>query len=85
MTFAFVAVLALPLEAFRKARIFAAWLVLISRQHSTGGNQRLGATTKMGERCLRRLLIIGANSVIIKCLTHAAAWLVSWMGGMLTR
>lgn len=36
---------------------------LVPRQHSTGGKQRLGATTKMGERSLRRLLIIGANSL----------------------
>jgi transposase len=61
-----IAVLAPPAETFRKARDFAAWLGLVPRQHSTGGKQRLGATTKMGERSLWRLLIIGANSVIIK-------------------
>ncbi len=55
------------------------------RQHSTGGKQRLGATTKMGERSLRRLLIIGANSVIIKRHTHAAAQPGTWLGGMLSR
>ena len=60
-----IAVLAPPPESFRKARDFAAWLGLVPRQHSTGGKQRLGATTRMGERSLRRLLIIGANSVII--------------------
>jgi transposase len=60
-----IAALAPPPETFRKARDFAAWLGLTPRQHSTGGKQRLGATTKMGERSLRRLLIIGANSVII--------------------
>lgn len=49
-----VAVLAPPPETFRKARDFAAWLGLVPRQHSTGGKQRLGATTKMGERLLRR-------------------------------
>jgi transposase len=62
-----IAVLAPPAKTFRKARDFAAWLGLVPRQHSTGGKQRLGATTKMGERSLRRLLIIGANSVIIRC------------------
>ncbi len=61
-----IAVLAPPPETFRKARDFAAWLGLVPRQHSTGGKQRLGATTRMGERSLRRLLIIGANSVVIK-------------------
>lgn len=57
--------LAPPPETFRRGRDFAAWLGLVPRQHSTGGKQRLGATTKMGERLLRRLLIIGANSVVM--------------------
>ena len=80
-----IAALAPPPTMFRKARDFAAWLGLVPRQHSTGGKQRLGATTKMGERSLRRLLIIGANSVIIKRHVHAAARPGTWLGGMLTR
>ncbi len=56
-----LATLAPPPKMFRKARDFAAWLGLTSRQHSTGGKQRLGATTKMGERSLRRLLILGGR------------------------
>jgi transposase len=80
-----IAVLAPPAEGFRCGRDFAAWLGLVPRQHSTGGKQRLGATTKMGERSLRRLLIIGANSVIIKRHVHAAARPGTWLGGMLTR
>ena len=80
-----IAVLAPPPETFRKARDFAAWLGLVPQQHSTGGKQRLGATTKMGERSLRRLLIIGANSVIIKRHVHASARPGTWLGGMLTR
>jgi len=80
-----IAVLAPPPETFRKARDFAAWLGLVPRQHSTGGKQRLGATTRMGERSLRRLLIIGANSVIIKRHVHASARPGTWLGGMLTR
>lgn len=80
-----LAVLAPPPETFRKGRDFAAWLGLVPRQHSTGGKQRLGATTKMGERSLRRLLIIGANSVIIKRHVHQAARSGTWLGNMLTR
>jgi len=80
-----IATLAPPPEMFRKGRDFAAWLGLTPRQHSTGGKQRLGATTKMGERSLRRLLIIGANSVIIKRHVHASARPGTWLGGMLTR
>ena len=80
-----IATLAPLPEAFRKGRDFAAWLGLTPRQHSTGGKQRLGATTKMGERSLRRLLIIGANSVIIKRHCHASARPGTWLASMLER
>lgn len=39
----------------------------------------------MGERSLGRLLIIGANSVIIKRHVHTSAQPGTWLGGMLTR
>ena len=42
-----LATLAPPPEMFRRGRDFAAWLGLTPRQHSTGGKQRMGATTKM--------------------------------------
>jgi len=77
--------LAPPAETFRRGRDFAAWLGLVPRQHSTGGKQRLGATTKMAERSLRRLLIIGANSVIIKRHVHPMARSGTWLDGMLLR
>lgn len=80
-----IATLAPPPETFRKARDFAAWLGLVPRQHSTGGKQRLGATTKMVERPLRRLLIIGANSVIIKRHVHREAQPGTWLGDLLSR
>lgn len=80
-----IAVLAPPPETFRQARDFAAWLGLTPRQHSTGGKQHLGATTKMGERSLGRLPIIGANSVIIERHVHAAARPGTWLGGKLKR
>jgi transposase len=80
-----LAVLAPPPETFRCARDFAAWLGLTPRQHSTGGKQRLGATTKMGERSLRRLLLLGANSVIIKRHVHAAARPGTWLAGLIAR
>jgi transposase len=77
--------LAPPPQTFRRGRDFAAWLGLTPRQHSTGGKQRLGATTKMGERSLRRLLIIGANSVVIKRQVHKEAQPGTWLGSMLSR
>ncbi|MBU2960275.1 transposase [Citreicella sp. C3M06] len=42
-----IAPLAPPPETFRKAWEFSAWLVLTPRQHTSGGKQRLGATTTL--------------------------------------
>lgn len=54
-----------PLMAvFKRGRDFAAWLGLVPRQHSTGGKQILGKTSKMGQHDSRRLLIIGAIAVV---------------------
>jgi transposase len=53
-----------PMEAFKCGRDFAAWLGLVPQQNSTGGKQRLGRTSKMGQRDIRRLLIIGAMAVV---------------------
>lgn len=52
------------MEEFRSGRDFAAWLGLVPRQHSSGGKQKLGRTSKMGQRDIRRLMIIGAMSVV---------------------
>jgi transposase len=53
-----------PMETFHRGRDFAAWLGLVPKQHSTGGKPWLGRTSKMGQRDIRRLLIIGAMAVI---------------------
>lgn len=39
-------------------------LGLTPRQNSSGGKERLGGITKMGDRYLRTLLVIGATAVI---------------------
>ena len=51
-------------QTFKKGRDFAAWLGLTPLQRSTGGKQKLGETSRMGERTLRRLLIIGASAAV---------------------
>jgi transposase len=79
-----LAALAPPADAFRKGRDFAAWAGLTPLQHSTGGKQKLGATSKMGERTLRRLLIVGASSVVRKALREGPA-AGSWLERMLAR
>jgi transposase len=52
-------------------------------QRSTGGKQKLGATSKMGERTIRRLLIIGASAVVRHAARSAPDG--SWLGRMLAR
>ncbi|MFW5834390.1 MAG: IS110 family transposase [Pseudomonadota bacterium] len=52
------------MSTFGSGRDFAAWVGLTPRQNSTGGKVRLGSTSKMGQRDIRRLLIIGASAVV---------------------
>lgn len=49
---------------FRGSREFAAYLGLVPRQHSTGGKPRLGSISKMGNRHLRMLLVVGAHAAL---------------------
>lgn len=50
--------------AFRTARDLSAWLGLTPKPHASGGKERLGRISKMGNRYLRRLLYLGAMGVI---------------------
>lgn len=50
---------------FRNGREFAAWLGLTPRNNSSGGKERLGRITKMGDRYLRKLLVVGMTSLIL--------------------
>jgi transposase len=79
-----IAALAPPAETFAKGRDFAAWLGLTPLQRSTGGKQKLGATSKMGERTLRRLLIIGSSAVVQQARKRGAPK-GSWLEQMLAR
>ena len=66
------------MNSFRCGRDFSAWLGLVPRQHSSGGKQRLGKTSKMGQRDIRRLLILGAMSVVAwkgRGGGHPGSWL----------
>jgi transposase len=70
-------------EGFRAGRDFAAWLGLTPLRRSTGGKQKLGAISKMGERTIRRLLIIGASAVIRQAGRREASagpWLAQLLG-----
>jgi transposase len=79
-----IVALAPAAESFENGRHFAAWLGLVPRQHSSGGKERLGRTTKMGDRTLRRLLIIGANAVVRWAVRNPPP-AGSWLAKMLAR
>jgi transposase len=64
---------------FQGSREFAAYLGLVPRQHSTGGKARLGSISKMGNRHLRKLLVVGAHAALYsmksgKTRTAMADW-----------
>ena len=63
---------------FASARHFAAWIGLVPKQNSTGGKPRQGGISKAGDRYLRRLLVLGASTVIRHNRTKAGeGWLAS--------
>ncbi|PKP67933.1 MAG: IS110 family transposase [Alphaproteobacteria bacterium HGW-Alphaproteobacteria-5] len=73
-----------PMESFRRGRDFAAWLGLVPLQKSTGGKQRLGKMSKMGQRDIRRLLIVGAMSAVVGA-TRKRPPEGSWLARMMAR
>ncbi|MBA2920993.1 IS110 family transposase [Sphingomonas sp. MAH-20] len=60
-------------ERFRSGRQFAASLGLTPLQHSSGGKERMGRISRMGDRYLRRLLVIGMTSLIRRARTAPAS------------
>lgn len=72
------------LRAFKSGRNFAAWLGLVPRQHSTGGKTRLGGVSKMGQTDIRRLLIVGAMS-LIRWIVRKGVLPDNWLGHILGR
>jgi transposase len=49
---------------FKSGREFAAWLGLTPLQQSSGGKDRQGRISKMGDKYLRKLLIVGMTSLV---------------------
>jgi transposase len=73
-----------PLEGFKRGRDYAAWLGLVPVQKSAAGRQIFGRTSKMGQRDIRRLLIIGAMTRIRWAIKNGASK-GSWFEQMLER
>ena len=57
-------------KQFASPRAFSAFLGITPRQDTTGGKVRLGRITKMGDRYLRKLLVVGACAVLRHCKGH---------------
>jgi transposase len=71
-------------NVFRSGREFAAWLGLTPRQNSTGGKQTLGAITKQGNPYIRKLLVLGAPS-LLNVLGKRKGALRDWIVGLLAK
>ena len=70
-------------NAFRSGRDFAAWIGLVPRQDSTGGKQKLGPISKQGDRYLRRILVVGAHSVLRRAKQNPEKY--PWLTQLLAR
>ena len=71
-------------SVFKNGRHFSAWLGLVPKQHSTGGQTRLLGISKRGDSYLRKLLIHGARSTLrwARLKTDGRS---QWMRGLLER
>ena len=56
-------------ERFRSGRQFAASLGLTPLPRSSGGKERMGRISRMGDRYLRRLLVVGMTSLVRRART----------------
>jgi transposase len=70
-------------NAFRSGRDLAAWIGLVPRQDSTGGKQKLGPISKQGDRYLRRILVVGAHSVLRRAKHNPEKY--PWLTQLLAR
>ena len=69
---------------FKNGRHFAAWMGITPRQDSTGGKPRLLGISKAGDGYLRRLLVVGATS-LLRSLQGKTSRLALWTQGLLAR
>ena len=69
-------------STFTGPRQFAAFLGLVPQQNSSGGKARLGRISKMGNAYIRKLLVVGAHSILYHCRRHRDP-LRSWAAKLL--
>jgi transposase len=83
ITAASIKALVPDISGFKSARHFSAWLCLTPRPHSSGGKERLGRISKMGNTTLRKLLVMGAMSILRRAKNAETA--PQWIKGLLAR
>jgi transposase len=78
---ALVAAVADP-QVFRSGRDFAAWLGLTPFQNSSGKRQASGEISRAGDKTVRRLLVLGAASLVRQSRSkpQARPWLTGLLG-----
>ena len=69
---------------FRSGREFSAWLGLVPRQNSSGEKERLGRISKQGNQYIRRLLVLGATSMLRYARARTAPG-ADWVNRLLER
>jgi transposase len=70
-------------KAFRSGRDLAAWIGLVPRQESTGGKHKLGPISKQGDQYLRRILVVGAHSILRRAKHDPEKY--PWLARLLAR
>jgi transposase len=60
-------------SGFASPREFVAFLWLTPKQNSSGGKQRLGRISKMGNRYLRKLLVMGSQFHVVRAAGNSAS------------
>jgi transposase len=71
-------------SVFKSGRDFAVWLGLTPRQNSSGGKQMLGAITIQGNTYIRKLLVLGATS-LLNALSKRKGALRDWIFALLAK
>jgi transposase len=71
-------------SVFKSGRDFAAWLGLTPRQNSGGGKETLGSITKQGNRYIRKMLVVGATSVL-RVVGRRKGALADWINALRAR
>lgn len=69
---------------FRTARDFAAWCGLTPREHASAGKRRTTGISRQGDIRLRKLLALGASTVMRYARSHADR-ATQWQRGILAR